>query len=389
MTFPRLRRDDPLEVVRHLVTEVGTRRATSLAEADAAAYVDSRLRLAGLNVNADGFRAAISLGLTYPLLSLMGIAASLLSVWMVLPAFLLALYALILTVSDALSAPLPSLAPHRDSQNIVATRARVTNDEQAAPLPRWRVVVLAPLDADGEKIGMHRIVSGQTLSIIGRVVALLILVALLMILLFDPRDQWRYLQCIPIAYLLFTLWPGSTRVSHASLLGSAGALAVLLASVERIGSLHSVELWTVALGATATGNRGLRDFLTRYPFSRDDTLFIVLQSITSGQLVYASREGVVGQYAADALLAHLIKSTATADPQIQVRTCRYLTASSIAGVLHSSGYRTITLFTETAPDPFPTPEEDAILEPFRDGILERSTRLLAGMIQRLDSEETG
>lgn len=87
MTIPRLRRDDPLEVIDHLVTKVGTRRATSLGEADAAAFVDSRLRLAGLQVNADSFSAATSLGLTYPLLALLGITAAALSLWMVLPAF--------------------------------------------------------------------------------------------------------------------------------------------------------------------------------------------------------------------------------------------------------------------------------------------------------------
>lgn len=387
MTIPRLRRDDPLEVIDHLVTKVGTRRATSLGEADAAAFVDSRLRLAGLQVNADSFSAATSLGLTYPLLALLGITAAALSLWMVLPAFLLAIYGLILSVSDALSAPLPAVAAHRDSQNIVATRARLTTDEPGASQPRWRVVLLAPLDANGDRIGNYQIAGRQTVWLIGRIVAFMLLALLLALLLLDPHELWHYGLLIPAGYLLFSLWPRRMPIHAASLLGSAGALAVMLAVVERLTPLRSVELWTVALGATATGNSGLHDLLARYPFPKDDTLFVCLQSIAGGRLMYATREGLLGQYTADPLLAELLGATTADDERLALPPRRYLSAASIAAMLHSRGYRAVTLFTHSVGQrPQPVVNDAILEEAFPGTLLEQATGLVVDVVQRLDRE---
>src|SRR6266536_3319559 len=55
-------REAPQDAVNRIAGEIGARRATSLGEAQAAAYLDGRLRRAGLRVSADAFRAPAGVG---------------------------------------------------------------------------------------------------------------------------------------------------------------------------------------------------------------------------------------------------------------------------------------------------------------------------------------
>src|SRR5215216_677818 len=64
-------REDPTDAVNRIAVEIGRRRPTSLGEAQAAAYLDGRLRRAGLRVSADAFRAAAGPGWDGALLGLL------------------------------------------------------------------------------------------------------------------------------------------------------------------------------------------------------------------------------------------------------------------------------------------------------------------------------
>jgi hypothetical protein len=387
MTFPHLRRrrDDPLDVVQNII-KIGPRPATSLGEAQAAAYVDSRLRRSGLSVSADTFWAATSPGFTYPLLAVIGISAAVLALWMPLPALLLAVYGLALTISDALAAPLPAMAPRRDSQNIVATRPRADAEDPATPPPHWRVVLLAPLDTPIERLGVLAVGGRRPWALVGRVVAFGVLVVLLLLLLFDPRPMWAYALAAPALYLFIMLLLPGLGTNRDALPGGAGALAVLLAAAERLGTTHAVEVWAVALGATATGNCGLHNFLARYPFAKDRTLFLSLQHIHRDPLTYAPYEGMLHQYRADPLLVRLATLPDDADEPAAPVAGAYASASSIASVLHSRDYRAMTLRTRplsarhTAAGSTPDAPVDRAL-------LEQASRLIVQIVQRLDADE--
>jgi disulfide bond formation protein DsbB len=390
MTAPHLRRrrDDPLDIVRNLLA-YHSRRATSLGEAQAAAYVDSRLRRAGLSVSADTFAAPTSRGITYPLLCLVGISAALLAIWLPLLALMMAVYGLVLAVSDALAAPLPALAPRHDSQNIVATRPRSRDEGAAAPQPRWRFVLLAPLDTpinDYEQRQTFLSIS----SPVGRILAFALLVLVLVLLAFDPRDLWRFMLALPTLYLLIGLVPPlRQRRSHASLIGGAGSLAVLLSAAEHLHSLNAVELWAVALGATETGNNGTHNLMARYPFAHHNTLFLNLQHIdfASEQLWYAPREGLAGQHAADPLLMQLVTEAATNGPYHNATEQPYYSATSIANLLHGRNYRALTLYTPQAvPQAISTNNGDDELAALDSGTLERAVQIIVQMAQQLDEE---
>jgi hypothetical protein len=383
MSVPRSRRDDPLDVVRQII-EIGARHATSLGEAQTAAFTDGWLRRVGMSVSADTFRAATSLGLTYPLLSVLGIAATLLPLWMSspLPALLIAVFGLMFSASDALSAPLPAIARYRDSQNIVAVRASSGAEDPASPPPRWRVVLLAPLDAPADSTGPYGLMGRQMTALLGRVVAFALLVTLLLLLLLLPRDIWRYGLVLPGAYFVLALLPARWRARPEPHLGSAGALAVLLTAVERLGTVRSIELWAVSLGSTATGNDGLHNLLARYPFAPENTLFVVLQHISTGPIVRASHEGLLRQFRADPYLAEVAAQVDINNAQIQSREGPYRTASSIGSLLHSRNYRTLTLFTR---DSFRQRSTDDILAQGSRETLERAIQLVLGMVRCLDS----
>ncbi len=364
------RRDAPLDIVQHLTTTVGPRLATSLAEAQAAAYVGGYMRRTGMRVSVDTFRAASSLGPGYRLLAALGFVAASLAGWQPWLALLLAVWGLLMVLSDGLVTPLPTLAPRRDSQNVVGTRA-------SEKRPLLRVVLLAPLDTPNGSSA--RCFGGrQRIAVIGRVIAFSVLVGFNVALLWRQQNIWWYLQALPALYLLLTMFSshyGDVRAAEAS---GAGAIAVLLDAAERLQHAYTTELWAVALGATATGSSGLRDFLARYPFSKEKTVFIALERIDDGQLTYVSREGILQQYNADAELYRLAADVDADDTTINTEPRTYTAAPSIATLLHAQGYRAFTLLTQAPLTPVHETSSDL-------GVYEQAIRLIVGMIQRLDT----
>lgn len=374
MHLPSLR-DDLLDVVRYLVKDIGPRRATSLAEAQAAAYVDGRLRRAGMRVSADTFRAAVHINPLYGIVPLLGVVAALLTCWFPLPSLLLALWGIGLTVGNALVPPPPFPAFRRDSQNIVGTRA-------SEKMPRWRVVLIAPLDSVPKRTGLSQFVGAQRIAVLGQVTAFGLVALLALLQLLRPTDTWWYGLILPAVYLLLSVL--FLRQDVGASPGGAGALAVLVSVAERLHPLRYVELWTVALGATATGNAGLYNLLDRYPFPRQETCVIALELLDSGQLTYASREGVLQQHTPDPLLARFAATADANDPLINIEPRPYRDAPSIAAALYTRGYRVLTVLTHQ--DMIDDLVPDNEMAGFDPQVLDRATRLIMGIVRQLDDE---
>src|SRR5438552_9120006 len=94
--YLRRLREDPLDAVNRIAGEIGPRRATSLAEAQAAAYLDGRFRRAGLRVSVDPFRAASSVGGDGALLAVLALISVALYYWFPVPSLFLALWSLLI-----------------------------------------------------------------------------------------------------------------------------------------------------------------------------------------------------------------------------------------------------------------------------------------------------
>jgi hypothetical protein len=248
-------------------------------------------------------------------------------------------------------------------------------------------VLLAPLDTPPERPGAFYLAGRQGAALIGRIVAFVGLTLLLALLVFDPRDLWRYGQAALAGYLLLSVLPLPWRGHQSALLGSAGALAVLLTAVERLNPLRSVEVWAVAVGASSTDSAGLQNLLLRYPFARESTLFLSLQHMGGGQLVAATREGLLRQQHADDLLLHLAQEAAT-DLETPPTARPWANAASLASILHSRNYRALTLFSQGADaDALMPPADSNPAEPAQATALEQAAQLVADMVQRLDARE--
>jgi hypothetical protein len=375
----RFPRGEVEAVVSHLVTQIGKRPATSRQEATAAAYINGRLRGAGLKVNTDRITSASRRGVMLSILTLLGAIAALLSVWMPLISFFGALGVLGMLLFDALIAPLPQIAPRHESQNIIGTRAIQGSGGMLPRAPRWRVVLLAPLDSPYAEQGLRGLAGLGRGAVIARMAALGLAAGIALWLWLVGDGRWWYVQIAPASYLLLTALSGLISPRHPASDGGAGALAVLFEAAQQLQSLQAVELWAVALGASATDNSGLLDLIARYPFPREQTLLLVLADIDSGQLAYVTREGALRARPADALLLRLAAEADAADPAIDAEPRPLRQERTIAAPLQAAGYRSLTLITHSTPGA-------STLAP---QAVERAARLVVGIVQLLEKPDTG
>ncbi|HEX9372834.1 MAG TPA: hypothetical protein VF897_17610, partial [Roseiflexaceae bacterium] len=324
--------EDPREAIDWIAGDIGARRATSLGEAQAAAYIDGRMRRAGLRVAADAFRAPAGVRWDGLLLALLAVAGVALYYWLPLPSLALAGWNLATATMGWLQPGAMPLTRKRPSQNVIATRA-------LNGTPRWRVVLLAALDSPAASGRLARQLTAGARPLLGRVIAsALIVVLALLALLALPLELRRalwYAQMLPAAYLAILagldLWVARAPTTPGAA-NHAGALAALLESAGALSALEQTELWAVALGATSSG-AGLSDLLRRYPFDREKTLFVGIESIGGGRLSYVTREGLLPQRPADAQLLRLVAGADAADPLIDAEPRPYISEPTLARAL--------------------------------------------------------
>lgn len=379
MTLPRYRRHDPLDVMRYLL-QIGPRLPTSVAEAQAAAYVDSRLRRAGLAVGADTFKATAHAGwtgLVYALPALLAVLVLLLDL-PVLAAVLLVIYGSLLIVLDAFALPLPSLAPRHDSQNIVAVQAcRDSVSDSAPQQPRWRVVLLAPLDTPPTTQGAAVLFGRQPVAHGMR----LLCYALLLGLVWAAAPLW--MLALPVLLLCIVAVPPAAQSSTSDVFGSSGALAAGLATVAQLPQPATVEVWVVALGASTSDDAGITDLLRRYPFDVSETLLICLPHIGEGDLVQLTQTGLLRQHAADPFLREVF-SVIAPGVAVPLGTAVAAAPARFVALLHRRGYRVLALHTRADPEPYIPRDEAMVRLDFAN--LDPVSRLLIGVIGYLDQQ---
>lgn len=377
-------REDPMDAVNRIAAEIGARRPTSLGEAQAAAYLDGRLRRAGLRVSADAFRAAAGPGWDGALLALLATVGVVLYYWLPLPSLALALCNLAIAGVGLARPGAPLLARKRQSQNVIATRAL---DQP----PRWRVVLLAPLDSPPATGAWARWLIAGRRAQLGRVAACLLIVVLAVLALGGPLELRRvfwYLQIAGAAYILLLgaieSWSMLAPITSGAI-NHAGALAALLESADTLNALSQTELWAVAVGASASG-AGMADLLRRYPFDRDMTFFIGVESIGGGRLSYLTRAGSLPQRPGDALLLRLAAAADADDPLIDAEPRPSASEPAIARQLQQTGRRALTIIgldADGRPAYRGSPTDTT--EQVDERALDRAIRLIVGLVKKIDA----
>jgi hypothetical protein len=284
-----LRNESPA-IIGHLADQIGARSPGSPQEATAAAFVNARLRRAGMRVSTTPLRVAPRRRTLYSVAAALGLFASLTAVVLPLPALLLALALIIILLLDMRFGPIAPLGSPKASQTIVGTRA-IASSGQAAPPPRWRVVLLAPLDTPTAPGGLAALASPSRSAGLARVAALALVAAAALLEQLSPQRGWAFLV-LPVAVLLTAQLAAALRPPRpAGRDGGVGALAALLLAAQHLGGLERVEIWAVAVGATTVDSYGVESLLARYPFGYEQTLLVAIEQLHSGELQVATAAG--------------------------------------------------------------------------------------------------
>lgn len=374
----RRTRNDPRRRVHMLLQQRKPRLPTSLAEAQAAAHVDAELRRAGMSVSVDTFRTASGYGVLIPVLCVVGLLA-LLS-WFVAPWFGIALAAWcwLTTICALAMTKRPFFARQGDSQNVVATRP-------AEKEPHWRVVLLTRVDVAKGRGTWQRLIAPRGLGAWVRFVACGLFSGLLVWAQLSGQSIYAWLAILPLLYLttLSAILFLPFRPSTSSV--GAGALAAQIAAAEQITSSHAIELWAVALGATAQGQGdGLRNFLERYPFPRGDTLFIGIDQLDSGKLSIITREQIVRVQYADPYLLKLLSEVDAADPSIDAEPRSMRDGPSLIAPLLCQGYRAVLLSSYGRTSDASATSSDP-LDALDERLIAQAARLIVGLVNKLDA----
>jgi len=358
------------ETLNYLSDEIDSRRIGGLGEAQAAGYVAGRLRRAEYAAAVQSFRASVGEKLPLIVVAMLGAGAGVGAAvdvawyWRSVALGIVVLALLLLYAELEGHKPLRRFVKGKTSQSVVAGRAATSKKI------RHRVVVVAPLDGPPQAVFDR----GELLLLYG---TLLIEMLSIAGALLSTASVWRYLAggCAT-ALLLLGVWALARRITPRLLpaVHGAGELTTLLMVAEELEPLEAVEVWIVALGASSVGHESINALKERYPFSPSDTYIINLHRISAGQPVFVTREGLLRERRSERVLLALASNIDAADLTIDAEP-RRLRQRTLAQLLFRLGYRGITIASHSDDSLFTRPDATTI---------ERSVRLVVGMIQSLD-----
>jgi hypothetical protein len=332
--------------VRALAGSIGPRGTGTLEESAAADYVSGRLEALGIPFERVACRAVATQN-AFPLII---DAVALLAVvvyplggaatrWIAAGLGLSTAPLLIHTIRNSTSL-LRTLLRHVDSQSIIGkARPRGTS---------WRrVVILAHLDTNRVRLAwqskMQRALVPLTLLTLG-VLASIGVIYLIGALLDGPSWAWR-LSLLPAAYVLGTVvtLAGEERgpyVPGANDNAASVAVALELAGRLKKQGLDQTEVWLAFTGAEETDHAGLRSLLAGYPDPLRQAYFIGLEGVGGGEIIYATRQGLLFLYHPERELQELAAMTCASHPDLRVRPAE-ITGTDEVGTLRRAGYRAI------------------------------------------------
>jgi hypothetical protein len=371
-------RDDAYEIERlaEQLAGDGPRPAASPAEARAAAVVNARLRRAGMGVSTYELRSASRPGGAYALIAALGLAVAALTPALPAPSLAGALLLLLALLYDAAGAPLPPLRARAVSQNIVGTRAVAGAGGLAPRRPRWRVLILAPLDTPPARRGLARLAGPERGPVLARLAAGALLALAAALAAFAPAAPWPLALAAAALLLLATLVADMLPLAPGPADGGLAALAALVVAASRLGTLERVEVWAAAVGAAGSDQWGAASLARRFPFEPEMTVVIALEQLDSGQLVYGTREGALVPRRADPLLLRLAAAADGADPRIDAEPRPLAGAGGLAAPLRRRGLRALTVVGRPA----------LAAAPADPALIERAARLVAGIVRGLERE---
>ncbi len=369
-------RDDIREIEALLIQleeQAHPRRAGSPGEAMMAAFVNGRLRRAGMGVATYPLQVTVHTGGSYIVMSLLGLVVLAMSFWLPILSFLVALILLGWLIVDTFGAPMPPIGRSSASQTIVGVRAIEGAAGLTPRAPRWRLVLLAPLDSALAWRGLRLLASSAWVGRFWRMGTALILVIAAGAALLLPMVWWFVALPSALGWLLLLL-AALVQPLLQPANGEIEALAALLSVAQRERRLQSVELWAVAVGATQVDPRGLTGLLQRLPFEPDSTIFVSIEHLAGEQLLLVAHDTSM------ALMPDSDSLVENRERLVQSKLGQSTQHSRLTWMLQRYGYRTLSIMAHATPE-----ARTGFHEGRRAALLvERVSRLVSGIIAQLE-----
>jgi hypothetical protein len=337
-----------LNDVRALADGIGPRGTGTPGEAAAADFVADRLSALGLQVERESFRAVTSQNafpLAIDLVALLAVVVysfgGTVGRWIGAGLALSTAPLLWQTIRTSNSLLRPVL-PQVTSRNVIA---RIEPQGEI----RQHVVLLAHLDTNRCRIAWQssavRFVEPLTLVTLATLAALGLLY-LAGALLGGPRWVW-WVSLLPVAYIVgtvLTLWKDERTPYTPGAHDNAASVAVTLEVGHRLAAqpLDHTQVWLAFTGAEETDHAGLYTLLRQNSTVLREAVFIGLEGLGSGDLVYLTRQGVCAHYTPDAELRALAAGIAAQRPELDVQAAQ-MTGEDEVGTLRRRGYRAICI----------------------------------------------
>lgn len=365
-------RENPMDAIHKIATDIGARPVTSLAEAQTAAYVGSRMRRAGMQVWTDPFRTSPPTGNGSFLIAL--VSMSVVVLWQIYPTYAFASAVVACMLACVMASPrVRQIGIHdRESQNVIGTQPSLKP-------PTRRVVLLTALDSHQPPDPMSSYEAR-----IGATAALVTVMGIELIAPLNIPSLLRFLLLVlPATYIIIAavaeLWVRSQPHSRGAV-SYAGSLAAMLTAVEDVGRLSHTEIWAVGLGGGTTG-AGLAELMRRYPFDSQATFFIGVEGIGRGTLSYIIRDLNERMRSADPLLIELV-TEATLGVNAEARIAAF---NSLVRPLTRAKRRTIGIacLDQNGRIPLQGTSNDTV-ESVNPALIEQTARLIANTIRALD-----
>jgi len=165
-------------------------------------------------------------------------------------------------------------------------------------------------------------------------------------------QRWNiwFLSLLPGSYLLgivITLLVDDRTPYSPGANDNASAVGVSLAIAQDLSqnALPNTRIWLAFTGAEETDHYGLRSVLAAHPHDLRQAVFIDLEGVGSGDLVYVTRHGIGLHYFPDAGLLQLARRVAEEQPDLPGRRIRgeKMIMSEEVSTLTHLGYRAVCI----------------------------------------------
>jgi hypothetical protein len=284
--------------------------------------------------------------------------------------------------------PLRFLLPKVESQSVIG---RVPPKGET----RKRAVILAHLDTNRCWLAWQSSMARWLEPLTWLTFIMLALPGLLFLagLLLDDGGWLWWISLLPAAYILgtlVTLWKDERTPFSPGAHDNASSVAVTLEIGRRLvnAPLENFETWLAFTGAEETDHAGLYSLLNAYPALMRQAIFIGLEGVGGGEIVYLTRQGLCFHFEPESSLLALARRVSANQPQLQIGP-GIMNMEDEVGTLRRRNYAAIDIagrdtITGTLPywhRPDDTPDKVSTQA------LERTTDFVIAMLCELDQEE--